>query len=278
MIFREWCSSDAIVLDMKKSLLPFVLVVLLASCANKNRQPSAGFNLFTIDQDKELGRQVNAEILSKPEQYPILDPVQYKEVYDYVTGIRDKILQTGEVRYAKEFDWEIKIINDTILNAFCTPGGYIYFYTGILKFLDSEDELAGVLGHEMAHADLRHSTGQMTRMFGVSLLVTALTGNRETLAQITTALIGLRFSRNHEADADFNSVKYLCKTPYNAAGGAGFFEKILALGGAQVPEFLSTHPSPDNRIEAFHNHKSTLGCQGNEQFVNRYKSIMSKLP
>lgn len=263
---------------MKKSLIALGVAILIAACGNKNKQPSAGFNLFSIDQDKELGRQVDAEILSKPNEYPILDPIQYKEVYDYIFGIRDMLLQTGEVRFAKEFDWQIRIINDSTLNAFCTPGGYIYFYTGILKFLDSEDELAGVLGHEIAHADLRHSTGQMTRMFGVSVLVTALTGNRETLAQITTALIGLRYSRSHESDADFNSVKYLCKTPYNAAGGAGFFQKILALGGAQVPQFLSTHPSPDNRVEAFKNHKSTLGCQGNEQFVSRYKAVMSKLP
>jgi len=263
---------------MKKIIFFAGLILTLSACGNKDKQPSAGFNLFTIEQDKELGKQVNEEILSKPNEYPILDPVQHKEVYDYINGIRDMILQTGEVRYAKEFDWEIRIINDTTLNAFCTPGGYIYFYTGILKFLDSEDELAGVLGHEIAHADLRHSTGQMTRMFGVSVIVGALAGNRETLAQITTALIGLRYSRGHESDADFNSVKYLCKTPYNAAGGAGFFEKIMALGGAGVPEFLSTHPSPDNRVQAFHNHKSTLGCQGNEEFKTRYKAVMSKLP
>jgi len=263
---------------MKKILFYLSLCVALSSCGNKDKQPSAGFNLFTIEQDKELGRQVSAEILSKPNEFPILDPIKYKEVYDYINGIRDMLLQTGEVRYAKEFEWDIKIINDTTLNAFCTPGGHIFFYTGILKFLDSEDELAGVLGHEIAHADLRHSTGQMTKMFGVSVLVSALTGNRETLAQITSAIIGLRFSRSHESEADYNSVKYLCKTPYNSAGGAGFFEKIMSLGGAGVPEFLSTHPSPDNRVEAFHKHKTKLGCQGKDDFQTRYKAVMSKLP
>ncbi len=252
--------------------------LLLGACGNKNGEPSAGFNLFSIEDDKALGAQVNDEILSKPGEFPILDPVQYKEVYDYINGIKETLLNTGEVRYAKEFNWEIRIINDSTLNAFCTPGGYIYFYTGILKFLDSEDQLAGVLGHEIAHADLRHSTAQMTRMFGVSVLSGIVLGNREMLNQVTQALIGLKFSRTHESEADYNSVKYLCKTPYNAAGGAGFFQKISALGGAQTPEFLSTHPSPDNRIEAFHNHKTTLGCQGNEDFVTRYKAVMNKLP
>jgi predicted Zn-dependent protease len=263
---------------MKKIIFFAGLVLALSACGNKGKQPSAGFNLFTIEQDKAFGKQVNEEILSKPNEFPILDPVQHKEVYDYINGIRDMILKTGDVRYAKEFDWEIRIINDTTLNAFCTPGGYIYFYTGILKFLDSEDELAGVLGHEIAHADLRHSTSQITKMYGVAAITNFLLGNRELGNQIVQGLIGLRFSRDHESDADFNSVKYLCKTPYNAAGGAGFFEKIMALGGAKTPEFMSTHPSPDNRVEAFHNHKSTLGCQGKEEFQSRYKAVMSKLP
>jgi predicted Zn-dependent protease len=263
---------------MRKLMMIFALGLLASACGSKDGKPGKGFNVFTVQDDKALGAQVNAEILANPQEYPILDPVQYKEVYDYINGIKETIMKTGEVRYAKEFDWEIRIINDTTLNAFCTPGGYIYFYTGILKFLDSEDELAGVLGHEIAHADLRHSTRQITQMFGVSVIANYLLGNREFANQITQGLIGLSFSRTHESEADYNSVKYLCKTPYNAAGGAGFFEKISALGGVGMPEFLSTHPSPDNRIEAFHNHKSNMGCQGNEDFRTRYKAVMSKLP
>jgi predicted Zn-dependent protease len=263
---------------MKKNIFVFILGTLAMSCGNKEKDPKAGFNLFTVQQDKDLGAQVNQEILSNPTEYPILDPIQHKEVYDYINGIKATLINTGEVRYAKEFDWEIRIIDDATLNAFCTPGGYIYFYTGILKFLESEDELAGVLGHEIAHADLRHSTGQMTKMFGVQVLISIIAGNREMLAQVTQGLIGLRFSRTHESEADYNSVKYLCKTPYNASGGAGFFQKIMNLGGQQPPEFLSTHPSPDNRIEAFHNHKNTLGCTGNDDFKTRYQAVMSKLP
>ena len=264
--------------DMKKLFIIVTLGLIAGACGNKDGKPGKGINVFSIQDDKAFGAQVDAEILSNPVQYPILDPVQYKEVYDYLNEIKQTLLNTGDVRYAKEFDWNIRIINDTTLNAFCTPGGYIYFYTGILKFLDSEDELAGVLGHEIAHADLRHSTRQITQMFGISVLASFILGNREMASQITQALIGLRFSRTHESEADYNSVLYLCKTPYNAAGGAGFFEKIQALGGTQVPEFLSTHPSPDNRVEAFHNHKSNMGCLGNENFRTRYKAVMSKLP
>jgi len=263
---------------MKHLAYIFGLTLLISSCGTKGWEPTEGFNLFTIEDDKALGAQVNAEILSKPTEFPILDPNQYQEVYNYINGIKETLLNSGEVRYAKDFNWEIRIINDTTLNAFCTPGGYIYFYTGILKFLDSEDQLAGVLGHEIAHADLRHSTSQMTKMFGVSVIAGIVLGNQEMLNQVTTALVGLKFSRTHESEADYNSVKYLCKTPYNASGGAGFFEKISQLSGTQVPEFMSTHPSSEGRIEAFHNHKTTLGCTGNEEFTTRYKAVVNKLP
>jgi predicted Zn-dependent protease len=70
----------------------------------------------------------------------------------------------------------------------------------------------------------------------------------------------------------------LCPTQYNADGGAGFFEKIQALGGARQPEFLSTHPDPGNRIEHFHNSKVTLGCKGDKKFQAEYAAMIAKLP
>jgi predicted Zn-dependent protease len=133
-------------------------------------------------------------------------------------------------------------------------------------------------GHEIGHADMRHSTRQMTQMFGIQLLLDVLAGNRAALKQVTGALIGLKFSRAHETEADERSVTYLCPTSYNADGGAGFFEKIQASGGARVPAFLSTHPDPGNRVEKFKEAKLENGCLGNETFATEYKRIISKLP
>jgi predicted Zn-dependent protease len=115
-------------------------------------------------------------------------------------------------------------------------------------------------------------------MFGIQLLLDVLAGDRTALKQITGALIGLKFSRKHETQADERSVLYLCPTHYNADGGAGFFEKIQALGGAKQPEFLSTHPDPGNRIENFHNSRVTMGCQGNQTFKTEYAAMVAKLP
>lgn len=266
-----------------KRLVLFSIVIsttlaLMGSCGGSKKLGS-GINLFTIDQDRQLGAQVAAEIDGNPKEYPLLDSLKYPDVYQLLYKVRNTILNGGQVKYKNEFTWRLRIIHDdSTLNAFCTPGGYIYVYTGILKYLDNEAQLAGVLGHEMAHADFRHSTRQMTEMYGVQALIGIIAGNREQLAQITSGIVGLKFSRNHETEADKGSVKFLCPTVYQADGGAGFFEKIMAAGGSKVPEFLSTHPSPDGRIETFHNYKIELGCEGVNDFATEYKRVIAKLP
>lgn len=255
-----------------------VIVMMLSSCGSGNTNKGKGINLFTVAQDRELGAQVAAEIAANPAEYPILDSVKYRSVYNYVNKVRDKILNSGNVSLRNEFSWRIQIIkDDNTLNAFCTPGGYIYVYTGILRYLESEDQLAGVLGHEIAHADMRHSTRQMTTMYGVQTLLDVLAGNRESIKTLTAGLLSLKFSRNHETEADERSVHYLCPTDYNADGGAGFFQKIQNEGGANTPQFLSTHPNPDNRIENYHNQKATKGCTGNKTYTTEYKAMIAQL-
>lgn len=247
---------------------------------SKNSDDST-VNLFSINDDIAFGRQTDSVILANPSEFPILSPSQYPASYQYIQKIRDKILASGKVFYKDKFDWEVKIINDdATLNAFCTPGGYIYVYTGLIKFLSTEDELAGVLGHEMAHADRRHSTDQLTRQYGITVLLEILLGqNQGALSEIATGLINLKFSRTQESEADEYSVIYLCPTDYNAAGAAGFFEKLQSLSqGGETPEFLSTHPSPENRVQSIHNKKGALSCSGSATYSSEYQAFKSTLP
>jgi predicted Zn-dependent protease len=135
-------------------------------------------NIFTLQQDKALGTQLQLEIESNPAEYPILPEAGNDSVYAYIRAMRDTILNSGVVSYKDEFAWALKIIqDDSTLNAFCAPGGYIYVYTGLIKYLDSVDHLAGVLAHEIAHADQRHSTAQMTTQYGIDALILVATGN-----------------------------------------------------------------------------------------------------
>lgn len=241
-----------------------------------------------ISQDVAMGKQVDAEIRSKSGEYPLLPEQGNQEVYAYVRNITQKILNSGSVQHAKDFPWEVKIVNDSkTLNAFCTPGGYIYVYTGLIKYLDSEDQLAGVMGHEIAHADKRHSMQQMVDLYGVQLLAAiaagAATANKsqktqetaQQMAQIGSSVIGLKFSRNHETEADNMSVSYLCGTEYNSAGAAGFFKKIGNKAGA--PEFLSTHPSPPNRVQNIEAQAAAKNCSGRSTNEGQYQRIKSLL-
>lgn len=259
-----------------KISLFLTVVFFLSSCAVTRE--GGGINLFTPEQDIQLGQEVSKQIESDPAQFPILPERGNEEVYRYVRNLTAKILNTGKVSYRDEFVWEVKIIDkDDVLNAFCTPGGYIYVYTGLIKFLDSEDQLAGVMGHEIAHAALRHSTRQMTKVYGVAALTSVITGNADPglLEQIALSLLSLKFSRTHETESDMHSVIYLCETDYNAAGAAGFFKKME--GEGSPPEFLSTHPDPGNRIEAIENKAKELGCKGTQTYQREYARIKALL-
>ncbi|CAN5294260.1 hypothetical protein BH09BAC1_BH09BAC1_17200 [soil metagenome] len=258
-------------------ILSLAIALLAGGCKNKDDR---SFNIFTIADDKQLGMQVKAEIASDPVQFPILSETQYPQAYTYLRGLRDKILNGGKVFYKNEFVWELYIIqDDNTLNAFCAPGGYIYVYTGLIKYLSSEDELAGVLGHEMAHADRRHSTDQLTKQYGIGTLVSVVLGNNPgKLTEIAEGLLFLGFSRSNETEADEYSVKYLCPTDLNAAGAAGFFEKIEAQGGSNPPQFLSTHPNPDNRIQHIHEVEVEEGCAGTNTNDSGYAAFKASLP
>ena len=262
---------------MKKIfLIPTLVLLLIFSGCDFTKKTVRNINLFTIEDDITLGLQVSQEIAADPTQFPILKEQGNEEVYRYVRGITTKILNSGAVTNRDKFTWEVKIINDDkTLNAFATPGGHIYVYTALIKYLDNEDQLAGVMGHEIAHADRRHSTNQMTKSLGLQLLLDATLGQKDALKQVVGGLLSLKFSRSHETEADEYSVKYLCNTDYNAAGAAGFFKKIGSAGSP--PEFLSTHPSPANRVEDIEKLSATMGCRGTKLYQEEYTRIKNKL-
>jgi predicted Zn-dependent protease len=254
--------------------LPFVL----DGCRKNPDDP--GVNIFTVEDDKALGLQVKDEIFNTPADYPILDSVAYSGAYSYLRNIVKKILDADKVYYKDEFVWETYIIkDDSILNAFCAPGGYMFVYTGLIKYLDAEHELAGVMGHEMAHADRRHTTDQLTKQYGISVLLSVVFGSdNNTLKNIVANLLSLKYSRDDEKEADKYSVVYLCPTDYQADGASAFFQKLIDEGrGTGQWEFLSTHPSPENRVENIKNNKSELNCSGSGTFDTQYANFKNNM-
>lgn len=229
-------------------------------------------NVFPVSQDVQLGRQAAREVLGQPEEFPVLSPQVHAGAYAYVQGMVDEIVARGSVPYADVFPYEVTLIDREVNNAFAAPGGYLFVYTGLIRSLDGPDQLAGVLAHEIAHAAERHATQQATKRFGLATLERLVTGgdNAGVLTQLANQLINLGFSRADEAEADARSVDYLCGTRYATNGAAGFFAQIER--GGRVVEFLSTHPSPQNRVAKINERSADLDCaekQADEQAFRR---------
>ncbi len=255
-----------------RTLAPVLASLLLAAC------DGGGLNVFTLQDDIELGGQLRDEILANPAEYPVASRAEHPEAYADLDRIAYEVLDEGDVAHRDTLDWEFYLIaDDDVLNAFAAPGGYVFVYTGIMKFLTTEDAFAGVMGHEIAHAAQRHSTQQLTRAFGISMLLDIALGDgtARDVAELASSLGTLAFSREHETEADEYSVRYLCETLYAADGAAHFFE---ALGAQPVPEFLSTHPSSERRVEEIEELAVELGCDTSLSTSTDWQAVLDRLP
>jgi predicted Zn-dependent protease len=205
---------------------------------------------------------------------------KYQPLQQKLDSMMKAILQTGKVRYSKDFEWKITAIHsDKELNAFCLPGGKMYVFTGLIRFLETEDELAGVLAHEIAHADARHGATQLAKNFGLRLVLMYLTGtDAGWVAELGANLLQLAFSRNDEEEADRLAVRYLFATGYDPRSVGGFFEKMKAENKGQPPAFLSTHPSHENRVALIDAEWKKLGGQKLTRKTRSLQRLKNLLP
>ena len=243
--------------------------------------------VFGPEQDVELGKMSAQSLAEDPEEYPILPQSEYPEAYKHLRRIVGGIIGSPEIQYRDVFAYDqMKIINrDDVLNAFCTPGGYIYVYTGIIKYLDREDHLAGVLGHEIAHAEKRHGSIRLQKEYGVKgltsflLLTLPISASDYINAKILKDLMGLSYSRGQEAQADEYSVRYLSTSDYACDGTAGFFIKLREAGDdVGIPEILSDHPDTGSRVSAIEREAKRLGCSTEPADPSRWKAFQQSLP
>ena len=162
------------------------------------------------------------------------------------------------------FAWEFNLVNSAEVNAFCMPGGKIVVYDGLLKLVSSDDDLAVVLGHEVAHAVAKHSNErqQVMAQYGSQILGGVLAGQSAALQQLGSTVYGLGaqygvmlpFSRKHESEADYMGLILMTMAGYNPNNAITFWQKMSANGQASVPEFMSSHPSDATRISNLKKH------------------------
>lgn len=207
-----------------------------------------GFNLFTKAQDVQLGQENAAQV--RKQLTVIHDPF----LTEYVTRVGKRLVSAREAQESG-FPFTFEVVADPSINAFALPGGPMFINTGLLRAVDNEGQLAGVMGHEMSHVILRHGTNQASKSKLIELpavLGSELAGNsmvaKLAAIGITNGVL-LKFSRSAESQADLMGSHLMAEAGYNPMEMARFFEKLNTQGGHGL-QFLSDHPNPDNREKA----------------------------
>ncbi len=208
--------------------------------------------LLPPSQEEKLGDELSKEI-ERDVKLHADDDVQR-----YISRLGNRIVRAAEKRgdVPEGIDFEFHVIDDdTQVNAFAIPGGNIYIYSGLLKAAENEAEVAGVLSHEVAHVTQRHVAERLVAQYGLSTLAAlALGQNPGMLQQLAAQVLGtgilLKYSRDHETEADTTAIPYLVSAGYNPEGLVTFFER-LAAGRGDTPAalmLLQSHPAPASRV------------------------------
>ncbi|ACG71464.1 peptidase M48 Ste24p [Anaeromyxobacter sp. K] len=236
-------------------LAALAVLALAAACTGKQRvatETRLASVLIPTEQEKQLGLQVKEQLETKEHVQYLEDPA----VNAYVQGVTGKILASAK-KDRPDVDWSVKVINDPkTVNAFATPGGFLYVYSGLLLAADDTAEVAGVLGHEAGHVVARHSARQMVNAMGLETVMgIALGKNPNGAAQLAAGLAGkgalLAYGRADESEADEYGARYAAAAGYDPHGIATFFQKLEKGEGKQPgwTTYLSTHPATPDRIE-----------------------------
>ena len=249
--------------------------VVVAACAT----PGIAKALVSDDQEAQLGAQVKQELDKQGTKY-IQDP----EIVNYVKGVAQKIFVSAD-KDRPGVKWQVFVIDDPKqVNAFATPGGYLYVYTGLLMAADNEAQLAGVWGHESGHVVARHSAQQMVNEMGMQTVIeVALGQNPNQLAQLASTLAAkgalLAYSREDETQADEYGARYSAQAGYDPHGIIQFFEKLKAMEGNQpaFAKYLSDHPATEDRITHLQQYIKEKGLTGSELGAQRLQPVKQRL-
>src|SRR5712671_5251287 len=234
---------------MKRAAFLLVAGAVAAGCA---RNPATGQNelmLVSESQEIQMGQQADSGVIASIGLYP--DP----SLQSYVQNLGQKLAATSE---RPKLPWTFRVVDDPAVNAFAIPGGFVYVTRGILTHMNSEAELATVMGHEIGHVTARHTAHQISReqVAGLGLAIGSIASSQIAkyagVASQALGILFLKFSRENENTADALGVRYSSRANYDSRQMIEVMkvlDKITAQGGGRLPEWLATHPNPGNRIE-----------------------------
>jgi predicted Zn-dependent protease len=200
-------------------------------------------------QEIAMGQASHPEVLSE------FGIVEDKELQQYCTRIGNDLAKAS---HRPDLPWQFTIVDSPVVNAFAVPGGFIYITRGILAHMNNEAELAGVLGHEIGHVTARHSVTQISQgqLINIGLGLGSVFSSRFRqvggLAQMGLEVLMLKYSRDHERQSDQLGLEYMDKCGYDPEQMSKFFQVFVGMreeSGQSIPNWLSSHPSPPDRIQ-----------------------------
>ncbi|MEO5619058.1 MAG: M48 family metalloprotease [Candidatus Eisenbacteria bacterium] len=224
-----------------------LLVALALSCATNPVTGKRELSLVSTDQELAIGKDGYGAVIS---EYGVYDDPRLQA---YVDSIGQAL---ARVSHLPNLQWKFTVLDDPAVNAFAMPGGYIYITRGILAHLNSEAQLAGVLGHEIGHVTARHSARQITQQqlatlgLGVASMLSQTVQQYSQAAQTALGLMFLKYGRDDENQADELGVGYTAKAGWDPREIPATYQTLSRIGeraGQSLPGFLSTHPDPGDR-------------------------------
>ena len=259
-LFRIFCKQKkGEELQMSKKIqtisvlwLIFILGFII-SCAVNPVTGKRELMLISTKDEAALGKSTDKQVV---EQYGIYDD---PNLQGYLAEVGNKLAVNSHL---PDLQYNFKVVDSEILNAFAVPGGYVYFTRGIMAHLNSEAEMAGVMGHEIGHITARHTAKQITRQqiaqfgIGVGSILSETFSKYSNLTGFGVGLLFLRFSRDNERQSDQLGVEYSTKSGYDALHMANFFhtlERMRTEDGSGIHSWMSTHHEPENRVVSVRN-------------------------
>jgi predicted Zn-dependent protease len=254
-------------MQMSKKIILFAFLLVIYACAKVPLTGRKQFTAIPSSQINALGVDSYNQVI---DQTGISDNQQYiaqvKRVGARITDAVEKYLSENNLLGKIEgFKWEYSVLESDQMNAFCLPGGKIAFYEGIMPVCQDDNGVAVVMSHEIAHAIASHGNERMSQSLVVNLGGMALSEALETQPQMTKDLalaafgigsqvgVMLPYSRLHESEADELGLYFMAMAGYDPREAPEFWQRMLDIGGERPPEFLSTHPDPENRIKDLQN-------------------------
>lgn len=255
---------------LRRILLPIALFAVAGSCATNPATGKSMLSLVSESDEIKIGKEEAEKTKRQLGLYN--DP----KVQEYVRRVGNGLAAVSE---RPDLPWEFNVVEDDVVNAFALPGGPVFITRGILTHMNSEAELASVLGHEIGHITARHSVQQMSKAQLAQVGLVAGSIFSKTVAQYSglagqgLGILFLKFGRDAENEADELGFRYSVKDNYDVREMAKMFRTLDRLsassGGGRIPEWQSTHPNPENRVAKTQERVAKLGRDLTGTKVNR---------